>query len=79
MRCVVCGAYMPDLHAAYAAHWDWFTGYFDRTAHFCAKHRDSVIREVLNEQALRRPPMDGTKWSLDRAIDALKNKGANET
>ncbi|CAJ3070205.1 Uncharacterised protein [Burkholderia pseudomallei] len=72
-RCVVCGAVAPDpLTSWQARDWEWFTGYFDRTAMFCPKHRDSGMRHLLYELSQRKPGADGQHWSLDRASRDLK-------
>ncbi|CAK0404410.1 Uncharacterised protein [Burkholderia pseudomallei] len=72
-RCIVCGAIAPDpLTSAQARDWEWFTGYFDRTAMFCPKHRDSGMRHFLYELSQRKPGADGQHWSLDRASRDLK-------
>ncbi|CAJ4716800.1 Uncharacterised protein [Burkholderia pseudomallei] len=72
-RCIVCGAIAPDpLTSALARDWEWFTGYFDRTAMFCPKHRDCGMRHLLYEFSQRKPGADGQRWSLDRASRDLK-------
>lgn len=73
LRCQVCGAVAPDpLTLSAARDWEWFTGYFDRTAMFCPKHRDSGIRHLLYEFSQRPPAAPGQRWSLDRAARDLK-------
>lgn len=72
MKCVVCGAFSPLSQRVTPAEWDWFTGYFDRTAAFCPKHRECGMRHLLYEFAQRQPPAPGQHWSLDRAVRDLK-------
>ncbi|WP_151072208.1 hypothetical protein [Cupriavidus oxalaticus] len=54
------------------ATWEWFTGYFDRTMHFCpsCKTRNPhLVRRLLNESRIT--PEDGArKKSATGAIDA---------
>ncbi|ARL25471.1 hypothetical protein [Burkholderia pseudomallei] len=71
-RCLVCGAVAPDSDEPRLRDWDWFTGYFDRTAMFCPKHRDSGMRHLLYEYSQRAPAAPGQNWSLDRAARDLK-------
>lgn len=71
-RCIVCGAIAPDLFTRDAIDWEWFTGYFDRTAVFCPKHRDTGIRHLLYEYSRREPAAPGQHWSLDHAVRDLK-------
>ncbi|CAJ4442405.1 Uncharacterised protein [Burkholderia pseudomallei] len=72
-RCLVCGAVAPDpLTLSAARDWEWFTGYFDRTAMFCPRHRESGMRHLLYELSQRPPAAPGQHWSLDRAARDLK-------
>jgi hypothetical protein len=72
MRCVVCGAFTRLGAALHADGWEWFTGYFDRTAAFCPKHCNSGMRHLLYEFAQRKPSAPDSRWSLDHAARDLK-------
>lgn len=72
IQCLVCGRALYDVRTPEARDWDWFTGYFDRTAVFCPKHKDSGIRHLLFEFSHRKPPNDGQHWELEHAVHDLK-------
>lgn len=71
-RCIVCGAVAPESGDPRLGDWEWFTGYFDQTAMFCPRHRDSGMRHLLYEFSQRPPGEPGQHWSLRRASRDLK-------
>jgi hypothetical protein len=48
VNCEVCGIPGGENKLSEDAQaWDWFTGYLDRTVHFCPIHKGSAKREEL--------------------------------
>ncbi|MGF6603685.1 hypothetical protein P3T23_008439 [Paraburkholderia sp. GAS448] len=70
--CCMCGAPCPDKFAGAARGWDWFTGYFDETVHFCpscrGRHAGAHARLL---QISVTPPVPVSR--RHRLRDALKN------
>ncbi|CAE6845466.1 hypothetical protein R75461_07230 [Paraburkholderia nemoris] len=69
--CCVCGTPCPDKFTGAARGWDWFTGYFDETVHFCPAcraRRSSVHAHLLRISATT--PLPPAHWH--RLRDALE-------
>jgi len=61
MKCEECGALGPENKCSAAAQdWDWFTGYFERTVHFCPEHKESRMRYEMFEKSREKPRTVGS-------------------
>lgn len=54
VRCELCDAFATITNAS-KLDWDWFTGYLPRTHHYCKAHADSMERNFMYENSLKRP------------------------
>lgn len=66
--CIVCGLAAPDdIKAREKQGWDWFTGYLDRTVHFCPKDRRGPTFSHFMELSQKKPPA-GEQWGVEREL-----------
>jgi hypothetical protein len=68
-KCEICPQIMDEKSCRDASAWDWFTGYLDRTVHFCEAHRRGKVRRFLFDLS-RKVPI-GYIEAPSRGRDAL--------
>ena len=51
IKCELCDAILYSKYSDQAQGWDWFTGYLDRTMHYCPTHSRSSERNDMFERS----------------------------
>jgi hypothetical protein len=73
-KCEMCDELLADKFSKKLIDgWDWFTGFFDRTRHFCPKHSNSIERHRMFAES-RVNPVTTIKEKMSEIFPELRAK-----